>query len=117
MQSDLDVELAVEQMYTKPSIRELAVRMNELLDGSPFIDNEKAITQTDHQKGEWLVCPKPRPDASIRLIVFFVQVVVRPRSQTRGDLLPESIELQILQLPGREERLGEPLITDMKELV
>ena len=34
-----------------------------------------------------------------------------------AELLPESIELQIVQMPGREERLREPLITDMKELV
>ena len=32
-------------------------------------------------------------------------------------MLPEDIELCIVQMPGREERLREPLITDMSELV
>ena len=117
VQSDLDVELAVEQMFTTPSIRELAVEINQLLDGSVSADNEKAITQKDHQKGHWLVCPQPRPDASIRLICFPYAGGGASAFIDWAYLLPDSIELQIVQLPGREERLREPLITDMKELV
>lgn len=65
----------------------------------------------------WIVCPRPRASASLRLFCF-------PRagagvSAFRGwaeDSHPQ-MEIAIIQSPGREARLAEPPVTSMAELV
>ena len=61
VESDLNVDLAVEQLFTAPSIRELAVSVDQLLG-----DSRPAVTESDRDDAmdvqqQWLVCPQPRP--------------------------------------------------------
>ena len=114
VQGDLNVELAVEQMFTTPSIRELAVAIDQLLGGTLSADAESGAGDV---QGQWLVCPQPRPDARVRLICFPYAGGGASAFKDWVEVLPDNIELCIVQMPGREERLREPLLTDMTELV
>jgi surfactin synthase thioesterase subunit/NAD(P)-dependent dehydrogenase (short-subunit alcohol dehydrogenase family)/acyl carrier protein len=116
VQGDLNVELAVEQMFTSPSIRELAIAIDQLLGGNAADENKSSQDARDIS-GNWLVCPQPKPDARLRLICFPFAGGGASAFSDWGELLPDDIELCIVQMPGREERLREPLLTDMSELV
>ena len=118
VQSDLKVELAVEQMFTTPSIRELAIAIDQLLDGSASGSPDSSIhPSSENVKTQWIVCSQPRPAARGRLICFpYAGGGASAFKDWSGDV-PEDIELCIVQLPGREERMHEPLIKDMKKLV
>ncbi len=116
VQGDLGVELAVEQMFTTPSIRELAVAIDQLLGGEVSAEGV-AVAASDDPRGQWIVRPLPRPDARIRLICFPYAGGGASAFKDWIEILPDDIELCIVQLPGREERLREPVLTDMTVLV
>lgn len=59
----------------------------------------------------------PRPDASLRLVCLPHAGGGASAYREWASLLPPTVELVAVQLPGREERLDEPLIDDMNVLV
>ncbi|MDG1969963.1 MAG: SDR family NAD(P)-dependent oxidoreductase [Paracoccaceae bacterium] len=117
VQGDLDVDLAVEQLFTTPSIRDLAIAIDQSLGGDPLAgsgaDNQAAQPDTPR----WIICPQPRPDAQARLFCFPFAGGGASAFTDWSNLAPENIEVCALQMPGREERLREPLFTDMPKLV
>lgn len=115
VQGDLNVELAVEQMFTSPSIRELAIAIDQLMGGKAAIDMPTQGAR--ESKGNWLVCTQPKPDARLRLICFPFAGGGASAFSDWNDSLPDDIELSAVQMPGREERLRETLLTDMSELI
>ncbi len=115
VQRDIEVELGVEQMFTTPSIRELAVAIDQLLGGANTTDADS--NQPKRDDGLWIVRPQPRPDARIRLVCFPYAGGGASAFKDWAELMPAEIELCIVQMPGREDRLREPLLTDMTELV
>jgi len=117
VQGDLGVELAVEQMFTTPSIRELAVAIDQLLGGTNPGDANVGNAESNAGRGNWVMCPQPRPHASARLFCFPYAGGGASAFNDWAALLPEHVELCIVQMPGREERLREDLITNMKQLV
>ena len=114
---DLGVELAVEQLFTTPSIRDLAIAIDRQLGGetSETSVSDGRNAQTDRPR--WVVSPQPRPDAQSRLICFPYAGGGASAFKDWADATPEHIELCVVQMPGREDRLGEPLLTDMTTLV
>lgn len=118
VQGDLDVELAVEQMFTTPSIRELAIAIDQSMVGGqmPAGANGTALDKTE-TVSQWIVCPQARPDARMRLVCFPYAGGGASAFKDWTDIIPDDIELHVVQLPGREERLPESLVTDMTELV
>src|SRR5262245_52919116 len=66
---------------------------------------------------EWVICPAPKPDARLRLFVFPYAGAGTAVFRSWSAVLPESVEMRVIRLPGRETRLREKLFTSMKPLV
>ncbi len=113
---DLEVELAVEQLFTAPSILDLAIAIDKLLSGK-FDALEEESPALSKNPGRWVICPQPYPEAKLRLFCFPYAGGGASVFKAWSKALPDHIEVCILQFPGREERLGEPLIKDMSKLV
>lgn len=65
----------------------------------------------------WLKCFIPRSDPEVRLICLPHAGGAASAYASWAPLLPEWVELQAVQLPGREDRLGEPMISSLPALV
>ncbi len=117
VQGDLGVELAVEQLFTTPSIRDLATNIDQMLGGAGSTNADVGEDDGIKVAGDWVVRAPPRPDAQGRLFCFPHAGGGASSFNDWADETPANIELCVLQLPGREERLGEPLITEMDALV
>jgi medium-chain acyl-[acyl-carrier-protein] hydrolase len=57
----------------------------------------------------WLVVPKPNPDAAVRLFCFPYAGAGASTYREWANLVLPTVELMIVQYPGREERYSEPL--------
>jgi surfactin synthase thioesterase subunit len=69
------------------------------------------------ETNDWISCPKPNPEADVRLFCFPYAgggKVIYREWPTR---LPENIEVNIIELPGRWPRLNEDAFTDCAALV
>ena len=66
---------------------------------------------------KWFLIPKPNPLASLRLICFPYSGASASIYFDWANILPASIEVAAVQLPGRANRLTEPLLTDMAAVV
>lgn len=67
--------------------------------------------------GNWFVCPQPNPQARLRLYCFPYAGGGVPVFRNWLRHLPSSIELHIVQLPGRGSRLFEQPYTQIAGLV
>jgi medium-chain acyl-[acyl-carrier-protein] hydrolase len=65
----------------------------------------------------WIVRPRPNPAASMRLFCLPYAGGGASLYRAWAGLLPAEIELCAIQLPGREQRIGDPAYTTMTELV
>jgi medium-chain acyl-[acyl-carrier-protein] hydrolase len=65
----------------------------------------------------WLTCPQPRPAAALRLICFPHAGGGAAAFHPFAALLPDSIEMTAVQLPGRETRLAETPYRQMGPLI
>lgn len=65
----------------------------------------------------WLLCPRPRPQARLRL--FAIPYAGRGPSLFRAwtEQLPDDVELCLIHLPGREQRFSEPACTRLETLL
>ncbi|MEM7269979.1 MAG: SDR family NAD(P)-dependent oxidoreductase, partial [Pseudomonadota bacterium] len=116
VQGDLDVDLAVEQLFTTPSIRELAMSIDQMLTGATPAETT-VDAGAEPAQPNWIVRPQPRPDARMRLFCFPFAGGGASAFKDWTGTAPEDIEICTIQLPGREERIGEPLLTDMQTVV
>lgn len=72
---------------------------------------------TSRKLNKWLVVPRPEAAAKIRLICLPFAGGSSTSFRPWLQFLPRSIELVVVELPGRGQRLGEPLIHDLDALV
>ncbi|GAA2695484.1 thioesterase II family protein [Nonomuraea recticatena] len=66
---------------------------------------------------EWVSLPCPRPEAAIRLFCLPYAGGGSVEYQQWADLLPATVEVAPVHLPGRERRIRQQPYTVMKELV
>ncbi|MEU2265761.1 alpha/beta fold hydrolase [Streptomyces olindensis] len=66
--------------------------------------------------GDWFVVPRPRPDARHRILLFPHAGGGANYYRAWAAHLPADVELRIVQYPGREHRMAEPLVPDMATL-
>jgi surfactin synthase thioesterase subunit len=65
---------------------------------------------------KWVTCPRPKPDARIRLFCLPFAGGGASTYRLWADRLPASIEVCPIQLPGREDRYREPAFTSVTGL-
>lgn len=68
------------------------------------------------QANGWLVKPKPNPQATLRLFCFPYSGAGASVYYKWADVLPNTLEVCAVQLPGRETRLTEPLFNHLEPL-
>lgn len=68
-------------------------------------------------RASWLTCPQPRPGAALRLICLPHAGSGAAVFHPFASLLPDSIEMMAVQLPGRETRLAEAPFRRMEPLI
>jgi medium-chain acyl-[acyl-carrier-protein] hydrolase len=73
--------------------------------------------KTPSTLNRWVTCPKPKPQAKLRLFCFHYAgggaLIFRPWS----DSLPPTVEVCAIELPGRGTRLMEPPFTQLEPLI
>lgn len=67
--------------------------------------------------GPWIVRPRPLPQARVRLLCFPYAGGGASAFARWAQHLPPTVEVCAVQLPGRENRLREPLCTQLAPLV
>ncbi|WP_066931357.1 thioesterase II family protein [Streptomyces sp. NBRC 110611] len=67
-------------------------------------------------KTPWLVVPRPNPSAARRLVCFPHAGGSASFFRTWAQHLDPTVELQVVQYPGRENRIAEPLLGTMDEV-
>ena len=65
----------------------------------------------------WLKCYKPLPDAQLRLFCFPYVGSSAVAFRSWSDLLPSTIEVHAIELPGRGTRIKESVYTKMQPLI
>ncbi len=65
----------------------------------------------------WIICPRPNPQARLRLFCFPYAGGGASSFRSWPDDLPANIEVSPVQLPGRENRIGESLFTQLSPLI
>jgi medium-chain acyl-[acyl-carrier-protein] hydrolase len=65
----------------------------------------------------WLACPRPKPRAALRLFCFPHAGGGTVGYRRWAEVLPEAVEVCLVQLPGRESRFREPPFLSMTALV
>ncbi len=68
-------------------------------------------------ENSWLTCPRPNPQAPLRLFCFPYSGAGASIFYKWPAILPSTIEVCPVQLPGRESRLGEPPFTRLQPLI
>ena len=116
VKGDLQVEVDVEQLFTTPNIRDLALTINQLFEGNPGCV-ELGASPLPSSQGRWVICPHPRPKATLQLYCFPYAGGGASAFNAWGKTLTNQVEICLIQMPGREERLNEKLIKDMPQLV
>jgi len=68
---------------------------------------------------QWLIYfgAKDTEQVRMRLFCFYYAGATASIFRSWAEAMPEAIELVAVQLPGREYRFAEPLLTDMREIV
>jgi medium-chain acyl-[acyl-carrier-protein] hydrolase len=67
--------------------------------------------------GSWLVWPRPNPSARARLFCFPYAGGGASAFRSWVNRLPGALEVCLVQLPGRESRIGEPPFTRVDALI
>ena len=73
--------------------------------------------QSQGYNSPWLLCPKPSKQAALRLFCFPYSGASASAYYGWASVLPASVELHSIQLPGRANRLTEARLTEIEPVV
>ena len=73
--------------------------------------------QLSMDPARWLITPRPKPDATVRLFCLPFAGGAASAYRAWGDLMGPDVEVTAVQLPGREMRLREPAYDRVEPLV
>lgn len=77
----------------------------------------KFVNNPNQFLNPWVICPKPNPDAQVRLFCFHYAGGGTLNFRNWADELFPRIEVYLIQLPGRERRLMESAFTRIEPLI
>ncbi len=113
IEKDLSVHIPIKDILGSSSIGGLC----DLLGRRLWPDGTTDITATNDKPGNWVVVPRPRPDAVIRLICFPYAGGNASVYSSWVDLIGPKVELCAIQPPGRQERIHEPSPETVEQMV
>ncbi|MEC4814646.1 MAG: beta-ketoacyl synthase N-terminal-like domain-containing protein [Scytonema sp. PMC 1069.18] len=111
IQAKLDVVVPIEY-FAGLSVTDFVTQVQLLVEGEALQETPK-VTETNL----WVTRPKPNPQASLRLFCFPYAGSGASIFYSWLEELPNNIELLPIQLPGREDRLGETPFNRLKPLI
>lgn len=126
LQTSLKIQFSVTEIWTHGTIAQLATWLGNKLTGSA---QETVSTKTSEAStaanpgrsagtaGQWVVIPRPVPNASMRLFCFPYAGGGAPVYSSWSDKLPDDIEVCAIQPPGRHARASEPLLQHVEDMV
>jgi acyl transferase domain-containing protein/surfactin synthase thioesterase subunit len=116
LQTGLGVKLSMADVLTHAQPDAMTKLLAQLLDlaGEP---QGPAAPAEVARPGSWIVIPRPVRDARMRLFCFPYAGGAASMYASWADDLPPQIEVCAVQLPGRHERLHEPLPGSVEEIV
>lgn len=112
LQSMLGITLSMADILTHARVDALAGLLAERL-----VPSVEADVSPVAAPGSWIVIPRPSPAARLRLFCFPYAGGAAAIFAGWAELLPPEIELCAIQLPGRHERLHEPLLETVEHVV
>ena len=121
LQTGLRVKLTAGEVMARPSV----VAIAELLETRLVADGPAAhalaeppvpVTSSPSEPSRWVRVLTPRPQAKVRLFCFPYAGGAASVFAGWQDLLSADIEVCAIQLPARQERLGEPALQSVAEI-
>jgi len=100
------VTFSLMQVMQGPTVNELAEEI------SMKVENARSATPSLDSTSRWIHIPIPRPDAAYRLFCFPYLGAGASVYNDWAEQLPSSVEVCLVQLPGREERIDDPPFRD-----
>ncbi len=123
----LGLELPAEALMLHPTIVTLSGELLKQLDRSQHAANGASHAGSgfsaliadpfESAASPWFQFPKPSPSARVRLFCFPPIAGGASMYATLAEQLPPEIELCAVQLPGREDRAADDVLTDFPELL
>ncbi len=121
LEKDLHIKLAVSMFWAHPSIREYAVFLTGILGHS---EAEQAQKEEHHkarivpsEKGGWFIKPRTNPQARQRVFCFHDAGGSASLYHGWEELVGNTVELVMVELPGRGRRLTEQPYSTLQALV
>ncbi len=119
LQAGFAVPLSMADIVTNTSVTALSSVLEPRLplDAQTLPSVEPAQPPAVRASGAWVVLQRPVPDARVRLFCFPYAGGAAPVFAGWPNDLPPEIEVCAIQPPGRHERLHEPLLGTVDEMV
>ncbi|NEP59406.1 MAG: alpha/beta fold hydrolase, partial [Symploca sp. SIO2G7] len=110
MEQQLQHRLQIRDLYNLASIKAIA----KFIAGTDDIPVAATATTTAHK---WIVCSHPRPNPKLRLLCFSHAGGAARVFHNWAELLPPTVEICAIELPGRGRRLSETPFTNIDLLL
>ncbi|QLE41164.1 SDR family NAD(P)-dependent oxidoreductase [Nostoc sp. C052] len=114
IESVLGVSVPTMKLVQGPSISQLAVELVEQLMGTSQTQLPSSVTAVP---SDWLVFPKPNPDACLRLFCFPYLGGSTSEFLPWSDNLPADVEVCAVKLPGSKDFLGKQSFDELTSVI
>jgi surfactin synthase thioesterase subunit/acyl carrier protein len=115
LEKTLNLKISVTTFWSHPSIKEYALFLNNTLPGQPQKDAERQASGLSDLK--WFVIPRPNPHAAVRLFCFHDAGGSSSLYHSWENKLDDTMELVLVELPGRGKRFSEKMYADVRDLI
>jgi acyl transferase domain-containing protein/surfactin synthase thioesterase subunit len=116
IEADLEIVIPVEN-FLAYNIAQFVKQVLQLVEEETSAEYSQKTELSSDQGKLWITCQKPNPQARFRLFCFPYAGAGASIFRSWSDELPPEIEVCPIQLPGRENRLGESAFTRLTPLI